>query len=94
VWSTFFTHPSSQNNGGAALHIALKFSKKCDTTLQPNKGGYTIEHSHGTSYFWSGLFENIAYFTNTFLYLSVYVTNDFMTKTLDTFLVRDPLILN
>jgi len=27
VWSTFFSHPNSQNNGGATQHIALKFSK-------------------------------------------------------------------
>jgi len=58
VWSTFFSHPNSQNNGGATLQIALKFSTKCDATLHPcntpNKGGYTIEHSHGTPYFRSG----------------------------------------
>jgi len=24
LWSTFFSHPNSQNNGGATLHIALK----------------------------------------------------------------------
>jgi len=58
VWSTFFSHLNSQNNGGDTLHIPLKFSKKWDTTLHPcntpNKGGYTIKHSHGTPYFRSG----------------------------------------
>jgi len=54
LWSTFFSHPNSQNNGEATLHMGLKF----DTTLHPcntpNKGGYTIEHSHGTPCFLSG----------------------------------------
>jgi len=27
MWSTFFSHPNSQNNGGATLYIDQKFSK-------------------------------------------------------------------
>jgi len=51
----FLSHPNRQNNGGATLHIALKFLTKCEATShhckKPIKVGYTIKTLNGVPYF-------------------------------------------
>jgi len=54
-FTPFLSHPISQNNGGATLHITLKFPTKCMATLhhcnKPIEGGYTIKTLNGVPYF-------------------------------------------